>query len=100
MFKPLDALLQNQIRLQIMSLLMGVETADFNFLLEETQASRGNLSVQITKLKEEGYIKVEKSFKGNYPSTHCALTRKGRQAFVAHFEALKSYWEEGSGTGA
>ena len=54
MFKPLDAILQNQIRLQIMSLLMGVETADFNFLLEESQASRGNLSVQITKLKEEG----------------------------------------------
>ena len=60
MFRPLDALLQNQIRLQIMSLLMGVETADFNFLLEETQASRGNLSVQITKLKEEGYISVSR----------------------------------------
>jgi DNA-binding transcriptional ArsR family regulator len=92
MFKELDPLFQNQLRLQIMSLLMGVETADFNFLLDETGATRGNLSVQITKLKEAGYLQVEKSFKGNYPSTQCELTNTGRKAFLAHFEALKSYW--------
>ena len=91
MFKELDPLLQNELRLKITSLLMSVEQADFNFLLEETGATRGNLSVQITKLKEKGYVKVEKRFKGNYPSTRCEMTAKGRAAFVAHFEALNSY---------
>lgn len=94
MFKKLNPLLQNQIRLQIMSLLMGVDSADFNFLLDETGATRGNLSVQITKLKDAGYVEVEKGFKGNYPSTNCALTKEGRKAFLQHFEALKTYWND------
>ena len=57
-FAPLDPVLHNQLRLAIMSVLVTVEQADFNFLLERTGATRGNLSVQITKLKEAGYINV------------------------------------------
>lgn len=81
-----------------MSLLMGVESADFNFLLDETGATRGNVSVQISKLKDAGYLKVEKRFKGNYPSTNCELTTSGRKAFINHFEALKSYWDQSEET--
>jgi len=60
MFKNLDPLLHSQLRLQIMSLLISVETAEFTYLLEETGATKGNISVQITKLKDSGYIKVKK----------------------------------------
>ena len=76
-FAPLDPLLHNQLRLAIMSTLMAVEEGDFNFLLEKTGATRGNLSVQLTKLKEAGYISVAKGFRNNYPHTSCAVTFKG-----------------------
>ena len=59
MFQELDPLLHNQLRLSIMSLLISVESAEFNFLLEKTGSTRGNLSVQINKLKEGDYIDVK-----------------------------------------
>lgn len=74
-----------------MSILIGVKQADFNYFLEKTGATRGNLSVQLTKLKEAGYIQVEKSFKDNYPHTVCKITVKGRQAFEAYVDAIKLY---------
>lgn len=91
MFKELDPLLHSQLRLQIMSLLIGVESAEFTYLLEETGATRGNISVQITKLKDAGYIDVQKSFKKNYPLTTCKITPKGVVAFEKYVDALKSY---------
>ena len=65
-FAPLDPVLHNQLRLAVVSLLVSVEHGDFNFLLERTGATRGNLSVQLSKLKEAGYIDVKKTFKDNY----------------------------------
>ena len=67
--KELNPLLHSQLRLAIMSLLAGVKEADFSFLKEETNATAGNLSVQLQKLKEAEYIEIEKSFKNNYPQT-------------------------------
>jgi DNA-binding transcriptional ArsR family regulator len=90
-FAPLDPLLHNQLRLAIMSLLVTVEEGDFNFLLEKTGASRGNLSVQISKLKEAGYISVHKSFKDNYPNTTCAATYHGIRAFETYVVAIRQY---------
>jgi len=94
MFKPLDPLLHSQLRLAVVSLLAGVEYADFTYLLEKTGATRGNLSVQLTKLKEAGYIEVEKGYKGNYPSTTCRITEKGLQAFEEYVAALKTYFKD------
>ena len=91
MFKPLDPLLHNQLRLAVVSLLINVEKAEFKFLLEKTGASRGNLSVQITKLKDAGYIEVKKSFKNNYPLTTCKITPKGIKAFESYVENLTQY---------
>ncbi len=93
-FAPLDPLLHNQLRLAIVSLLVSVESADFNFLLDTTGATRGNLSVQISKLKEAGYINVEKSFKDNYPNTSCAITQNGVTAFEAYVAAIRQYLGE------
>ncbi|WKZ65465.1 MAG: transcriptional regulator [Flavobacteriales bacterium] len=90
-FAPLDPVLHNQLRLAVMSLLVGVDSADFNFLLERTGATRGNLSVQISKLKEAGYIEVTKSFKDNYPNTSCRVSSTGLAAFEAYVAAIKGY---------
>ena len=75
MFKDLDPLLHSQLRLAIMSLLLSVEEADFAYLKEQTGATSGNLSVQIDKLSEAGYIKVKKTFQGKMPRTVCKITK-------------------------
>ena len=91
MFKDLDPVLHSQLRLAIVSLLISVEEAEFNFLKEKTNATSGNLSVQLEKLKTEGYIEVSKSFRNNYPLTVCKITPKGINAFEKYVEHLKSY---------
>jgi DNA-binding MarR family transcriptional regulator len=91
MFEELDPLLHSQLRLGIMSVLVSVESAEFNHLLEKTGASKGNLSVQINKLADAGYLKVKKSFRNNYPLTTCRITPKGMEAFEKYVRALKSY---------
>jgi len=93
MFEELDPLLHSQLRLAIMSLLISVESAEFNHLLDKTDATRGNLSVQLTKLNEAGYIAIEKSFRKNYPLTTCRITPKGIEAFENYVRALKGYLE-------
>ncbi|MDR3226444.1 MAG: transcriptional regulator [Prevotellaceae bacterium] len=91
MFKELDPLLHSQLRLAIMSLLISVEEADFVFLKEKTNATSGNLSVQIDKLNEAGYIKVTKTFQGKMPRTICKITSKGISAFEIYVKNLKTY---------
>ncbi len=91
MFKELDPLLHSQLRLGVMSLLMSVESAEFTFLKEKTNSTSGNLSVQIDKLSEAGYITVEKSFRGKKPLTTCKITRKGLKAFEEYVNSLKQY---------
>jgi len=91
MFKDLDPLLHSQLRLAIISILIRDEEAEFTQLKEETQATAGNLSIQINKLKEAGYLTVEKKFKGNYPQTLCRITEKGIQKFQEYVDTLKKY---------
>ncbi len=91
MFEELDPLLHSQLRLAVMSILISVDEADFVYLKEQTGATAGNLSVQIEKLKEAGYIGVNKSFKGKMPCTVCSITKKGISAFDAYTRALQSY---------
>ncbi|MCB0823109.1 MAG: transcriptional regulator [Bacteroidales bacterium] len=90
-FKDLDPLLHNQLRLSIISLLIGVESAEFKYLLDKTEATRGNLSVQITKLKDAGYVDVKKTFRNNYPLTTCKITAKGVDAFEKYVDAISGY---------
>ena len=74
-----------------MSLLIGVKEAEFTFIKEKTNSTAGNLSVQIQKLKDAGYIEVVKQFKENYPQTTCRITEQGISAFENYVENLKSY---------
>lgn len=91
MFKDLDPILHSQLRLAVMSLLIGVKEAEFIFLREKTNATAGNLSVQIQKLKEAGYIEVIKQFKDNYPQTVCKITPAGIRAFEEYVKNLQTY---------
>jgi DNA-binding transcriptional ArsR family regulator len=91
MFKDLNPILHSQLRLALVSILIGVKEAEFTFLREKTGASAGNLSVQINKLKEVGYIDIAKQFKDNYPLTVCKITPLGVQAFEEYVKDLQGY---------
>jgi DNA-binding MarR family transcriptional regulator len=84
-------MLHSQLRLAIISLLMREKEADFSVLKERTEATAGNLSVQINKLREAGYIEVTKDFKDNYPHTICKITDTGSKAFELYVKSLQSY---------
>jgi DNA-binding transcriptional ArsR family regulator len=90
-FKDLDPILHSQLRLAVISLLIDAREAEFNSLKEKTKATAGNLSVQIQKLKDAGYIEVIKQFKDNYPQTVCKITSRGKKAFGEYVKNLQSY---------
>lgn len=92
MFKELDPLLHSQLRLATMSILISVVEADFVYIKEKTNATAGNLSVQIEKLSQANYISVEKTFKGKKPQTICRITDTGKEAFAKYVEDLKTYF--------
>lgn len=91
MLKPLNPLLHSELRLAIVSILIGVEEGDFVYIRTETGATAGNLSVQIDKLQKAGYISVDKGFRGKMPRTVCRITNSGREAFREYVETLREY---------
>jgi DNA-binding MarR family transcriptional regulator len=95
-FNDLDPILHSQLRLGIVSLLIGAEVAEFTYIREQTGATAGNLSIQITKLKDAGYIEVEKKFRNNYPQTLCRITPFGKQKFTEYVNALQDYLKPGA----
>lgn len=93
MFKDLDPLLHSQLRLAIISLAVSEGRADFARIKEVTNATSGNISIQLKKLSKAEYIKVEKTFKDNYPNTSITVTSKGLAAFENYVNTLKQYIE-------
>ena len=91
MFKELNPIIHSQLRLAIMTILVSVEEADFNYLKEKTQATSGNISVQLDKLSAAGYIEITKDFVGKKTRTSCKITENGKDAFEEYVEALKEY---------
>ena len=90
-FKELDPILHSQLRLAVISILINLPEAEFTFIKEKTNASAGNLSVQINKLKDVEYVEVTKQFRDKYPLTICRITQKGIEAFEQYARALQSY---------
>ena len=76
-----DHLVHEPVRLKILAILTQLESADFVYLVEATGLNKGTLSKHLTKLREAGYIEIEKGYKGNYPHTSAKLTATGRKAF-------------------
>ena len=91
MNKEIEKLLFNPIRLKIISFLMTVEHGNFNALIEVTNATKGNLSIQLKKLKEAGLINIEKYFQKSYPTTDYSITKKGKDSFEEFYKQLISY---------
>lgn len=94
MFKKLDPLLHSELRLAIMSLLISLENAEFTYLKEQTSATAGNLSVQLSKLEEAGYLTIKKGYRGKMPQTICTITKKGILAFEQYVNDLKEYLKQ------
>ena len=90
-FPELDPILHSQVRLAVISLLAGVQKAEFAYLLENTGTSKGNLSFQLAKLKDAGYITIRKSFRRNYPLTTCEITDAGLTAFANYVKSIEEY---------
>ena len=88
-YKQIDDLIHSRIRLAIISVLVTVEEADFNFLKKKVNATDGNLSVHIKKLEEAKYVSITKSFIDRKPHTSYKLTKKGVQAFEAYVNKLE-----------
>lgn len=91
MFKKLNPLPHSELRLAVMSILVVEDEADFVYIRKQTGATAGNLSVQLDKLSEAGYIAVEKGFKGKKPCTTCRVTEAGISAFSEYVAALMDY---------
>ena len=91
MYQDLDPLLHSQLRLAIISMLRSSQKVEFSHIKDETKAASGNISIQIKKLHEAGYIKVEKTFRNNYPKTLLSITDKGIKAFESYVNNLKKY---------
>ena len=91
-FETLDPLLHNELRLRVMAALDALDEADFVYLRDVTQATAGNLSAQLTRLEEAGYIKLSRSGRGRGSHTVCRITQTGIHALHAYEQALKSYF--------
>ena len=89
MLPELDPVVHGKLRLALLSLLAGVEEAEFTWLREKTAATDGNLGAHLGTLETAGYVKIEKDFVGKKPRTRAAITKEGRRAFAKHVAYLK-----------
>jgi DNA-binding MarR family transcriptional regulator len=85
----IDRLIHEPARYLIMAYLYVVESADFLFLLRQTELTKGNLSSHLSKLEEGGYVKVNKKFAGKIPRTLLSLTKSGRKAFDSYRQQMQ-----------
>jgi DNA-binding transcriptional ArsR family regulator len=88
-----DRLIHEPSRTVILAILAAVESADFLYLQRETELTKGNLSVHLSKLEEAGYVSIEKTYRGKIPMTLCRMTKNGRQAFETYRKQLKQFVE-------
>jgi DNA-binding transcriptional ArsR family regulator len=90
----LDRLIHEPARLLIVTILASVVSADFLFIQRETGLTKGNLSPQLSKLEEAGYVKIEKTFKGKLPLTVCKLTSSGKKALIQYRQQLQEFMDK------
>jgi len=88
-FQELDDLIHSKVRLGIMATLIAAEEVDFNFLKENLNLTDGNLSANMRKLEEAGYIEIKKEFFKRKPTTSYKITKRGRNAFENYINNLK-----------
>jgi DNA-binding MarR family transcriptional regulator len=92
-----DRTIHEPSRLVIVAVLSFVESADFLYLLRETQMTKGNLSSHLARLEDRGYVEIEKTYRGKVPRTICRLTKAGRAAFRRYRKSLQRAVDSMSG---
>jgi DNA-binding MarR family transcriptional regulator len=90
----IDRVIHEPARYTIMAYLYVVESADFLFLLKQTELTWGNLSAHISKLEAAGYVEIKKEFLGKKPHTVASLTKQGRLAFEAYRKGMTRILQE------
>ena len=85
----LNPVIHGKLRLALLSLLAGVEEAEFTWLRAKTGSTDGNLGAQLLKLEEAGYVRVEKKFVVRKPQSVYRITENGRNALSEYVQALK-----------
>jgi DNA-binding HxlR family transcriptional regulator len=85
----LNPVIHGKLRLALLSLLVGVDEAEFTWLRAKTGSTDGNLGAQLAKLEEAGYVAVDKKFVQRKPQSLYRITEAGRAAFLAYVQALK-----------
>lgn len=93
-FPVINPLLHNELRLKVMVALDNLESANFMYLCEITGSTRGNLSVQITTLRDAGYLQVDKSGSGSAARSVCRITSMGHEALLAYENGLRRLFSE------
>jgi len=89
-----DKLIHEPARLNIMTHLYVIESADFLFMMRQTGLTFGNLSAHMSKLENAGYIEIIKEFVGKKPHTMLKLTEQGRQAFSEYRKKMKQFFDD------
>ncbi len=89
-YQRLNDVIHARIRLAVMSILAGVEDAEFTYLRDRTGATDGNLGAHLKKLEEAGYVSVDKRFEDRKPVTRYALTSEGTEAFRHYVDRLEA----------
>ena len=92
--ESLDDVIHGRLRLGIMAFLSTAGSAEFTLLKTRLQATDGNLSVQLRKLEEAGYVTIDKAFVGKKPQTTVTLTEIGRKAYIGYLDAMRKLIED------
>ncbi len=95
--EAIDDVIHGRLRLGVMAFLSTAGSADFPLLKNRLQATDGNLSVQLRKLEEAGYVLIEKAFVGKKPQTTVTLTDAGRAAYIGYLDAMRKLIADSEG---
>jgi DNA-binding MarR family transcriptional regulator len=89
-YREIDDVIHGRVRLAVMAFLSGAGSADFGTLRKRVGVTDGNLSVNLRKLEDAGYVRIDKSFVDRRPLTTCVLTDGGREAWIAYLERMQA----------
>ncbi len=94
-----DKFVHEPARLAILTVLSACKSAEFLFLQRATELTKGNLSVQLSKLEEAGLVEIRKAFEGKKPVTSAVLTAKGSRTLASYWAAMDEIRRRGNGAG-
>lgn len=95
--QEIDRLVHEPARLRVLTLLAGVQEADFTFILRALQMTNGNLSVHMRRLEEARYVSMTKTFAGRVPKTIFSITTRGRRALEKYWQSLDELRRDAGG---